>query len=34
VTNNTLWSYRYFLVTKTREFSKELVGQEIEYAFT
>ena len=32
VTNNSLWSYRYFLLNKTREFSKELVSEELVYA--
>ena len=32
VTNNSLWSYRYFLTHKTKEFTKELVRHELEYA--
>lgn len=32
VTNNSLWSYRYFLTTKTKELSIDLVREEIEYA--
>lgn len=31
-TNNSLWSYRYFLLMKTREFNRELVKNEINYA--
>jgi len=31
VTNNSLWSYRYFLVNKIHEFSENLVDDEIRY---
>ncbi|CAI2374217.1 unnamed protein product [Moneuplotes crassus] len=31
--NNSAWSYRYFLVNHTKEFGKETVEQEIQYAF-
>ena len=33
VTNNSLWSYRYFLVTKAnKELTKEIAEREIDYA--
>lgn len=31
--NNSVWSYRYFIISKTKEFSKELVEAEVNYAF-
>jgi len=34
VCNNSAWSYRYFLLAKTREFGKELVAEEIEYVMS
>ena len=32
VTNNSLWSYRYFLTMKTKPYSLELVQSEVQYA--
>ena len=32
VTNNSLWSYRYFIIAKTKEFTHELVQNELQYA--
>lgn len=32
VTNNSLWSYRYFLKSKRCPFTKELVEEELQYA--
>lgn len=32
VTNNSLWSYRYFITAKTKEFTKSVVEVEINYA--
>lgn len=31
VTNNSLWSYRYFLIMKTKEYTKDLIQDEINY---
>ena len=31
VTNNTLWSYRYFITAKTKEFTKNILAEEIKY---
>lgn len=31
VTNNSLWSYRYFLLMKTRIFTQDLVNFELNY---
>jgi len=31
--NNSIWSYRYFILAKTKDFTKELVENEVNFAF-
>jgi protein farnesyltransferase/geranylgeranyltransferase type-1 subunit alpha len=31
-TNNSIWSYRYFLNSKTKDFTKDHVSSELHYA--